>query len=176
MVDAPRRRARRSLPPFPAAALERGATRTVYSLSEEETFEFGRAAARSLGPGELILLEGALGTGKTVFARGVAAGLGVRPEDVSSPSFTLVQEYRTGRLPVFHVDLYRIDRPEDLASIGFEELLAAGGVVIVEWAEKLPPYLRRGAFVVRLFDAGEGSRRITLSREPKRPARPRGDA
>lgn len=152
------------------------ARRTVYSLSEEETFELGRKAARSLRGGELILLEGELGAGKTVFARGVAAGLGVRPEDVCSPSFALVQEHRTGRLPVFHVDLYRLDRPEELASIGFEEILAAGGVVLVEWAEKLPPYLRRGGLLVRIQDLGEGSRRIDLLRRPRRPPRPRGDA
>lgn len=148
----------------------------MFSLSEEETFDLGRRTARSLRGGELILLEGALGAGKTVFARGIAAGLGVRPEDVCSPSFALVQEYRAGRLPIFHVDLYRLDRPEELASIGFEEILAAGGVVVVEWAEKLPPYLRRGALVVRIHDLGEGSRRIDLARRPRRAPRPRGDA
>src|SRR5262245_41810465 len=81
--------------------------RAVFSLSEEETLEFGRAFGARLEGGQLVILEGDLGLGKTVFARGLAMGLGVAPEDVTSPSFTLVQEYGGGRLPVFHIDLYR---------------------------------------------------------------------
>ncbi len=177
MVD-PRRLPKRKSRGDPPAAQAPGApaTRTVFSLSEEETFELGRATSKTLRGGEMILLEGELGFGKTVFARGIAAGLGVRPDDVSSPSFTLVQEYRGGRIPIFHVDLYRLDRPEELGSIGLEEILAAGAVVLVEWGEKLPPYLRRGAVVVRFHDLGEGSRRIDIVSEPTRVARPRGDA
>ena len=131
---------------------------------------------RSLRGGELILLEGDLGLGKTVFARGVAAGLGVRPEDVSSPSFTLVQEYKGGRQPLFHVDLYRLDDPDDLGTLGLEEILSGGGVVLVEWGEKLPPYLRRDAIAVRFHDVGEGSRQIEIETSQKPAARPRGDA
>jgi tRNA threonylcarbamoyladenosine biosynthesis protein TsaE len=131
---------------------------------------------RSLRGGELILLEGDLGLGKTVFARGVAAGLGVRPEDVSSPSFTLVQEYKGGRQPMFHVDLYRLDDPDDLGTLGLEEILSGGGVVLVEWGEKLPPYLRRDAIAVRFHDVGEGSRQIEIETSQKPAARPRGDA
>lgn len=136
----------------------------------------GRALARGLKGGELIVLEGDLGLGKTVFARGIAHELGIAPEDVSSPSFTLVQEYRGGRVPVFHVDLYRIDVSEEVGTLGVEEILAAGGVVVVEWGEKLPPYLRRGAVTVRFHDLGEGSRRIEIVPEPKNPAPRRGDA
>ena len=150
--------------------------RTTFSLSEDETYELGRAMGRSLRGGELILLEGDLGLGKTVFARGVAAGLGVRPEDVSSPSFTLVQEYKGGRQPLFHVDLYRLDDPDDLGTLGLEEILSGGGVVLVEWAEKLPPYLRRDAIAVRFHDVGEGSRQIEIETSQKPAARPRGDA
>ncbi|MHC5053068.1 MAG: tRNA (adenosine(37)-N6)-threonylcarbamoyltransferase complex ATPase subunit type 1 TsaE, partial [Planctomycetota bacterium] len=83
---------------------------SVYSLSEGETYEMGRTLGRRLTAGELILLEGSLGVGKTVFARGVAAGLGVAPEQVCSPSFTLVHEYSGGRHRLFHIDLYRIER------------------------------------------------------------------
>jgi len=140
------------------------APRTVFALSEEETMEFGRALARGLKGGELILLEGDLGLGKTVFARGVAAGLGVPPEDVSSPSFTLIQEYRGGRLPVFHVDLYRLDREEDLSTLGLDEILEAQGITLVEWGEKLPAYYAARAIVVRFHDVGEGCRRIELVR------------
>jgi tRNA threonylcarbamoyladenosine biosynthesis protein TsaE len=150
---------------------------TVFSLSEDETLELGRGVGRVLKGGELVVLEGDLGYGKTVFARGVATGLGIPAEEVSSPSFTLVHEYRGGRVPLFHVDLYRLERPEEeVGGLGIEEILAAGGVVLVEWGERLPPYLRRDAIVVRLHDVGEGSRRIEIITQPKAGARPRGDA
>lgn len=153
------------------------APRTVFSLTEDETWELGRSLARGLRGGELILLEGDLGLGKTMFARGIATGLGIDPADVSSPSFTLVQEYRGGRLTVFHVDLYRVDDiSEDVGTLGIEEILTAGGVVVVEWGEKLPPYLRRGALTIRFHDLGEGSRRIEVIPEPKVPAKRLGDA
>jgi tRNA threonylcarbamoyladenosine biosynthesis protein TsaE len=150
--------------------------RTLFALSAEETEELGRALARKLEGGELILLEGDLGLGKTVFARGVAAGLGVPPEDVNSPSFTLVQEYPGGRLPVFHVDLYRIDSVEEISTIGLDEIVSSGAVTIVEWGEKLPDYYRMTAFIARFHDVGEGCRRIELI-EPEVEGFPRrGDA
>lgn len=161
--------------PVPARADD--GPKTVYSLSEEETFDLGKGVGRTLRGGELILLEGDLGFGKTVLARGIAAGTGIPPEEVSSPSFTLVHEYRGGRFPFFHVDLYRLDRPEDeVGGLGIEEILAAGGVVLVEWGEKLPPYLRRDATTIRLHDVGEGSRRIEIETVAKTAPRPRGDA
>lgn len=152
--------------------------RTLYALSEEETSELGRALGRGLRGGELLVLEGDLGVGKTTFTRGLAAGIGVDPEEVSSPSFTLVQEYRGGRVPLFHVDLYRlVDGDDDVASLGLEELIAAGGVVAVEWGDKLPPFLRQGALVVRFHDLGEGSRRIEITPDARGPApAARGDA
>ncbi len=149
--------------------------RTVFSLSEEETFELGRSLARRLRGGELLLLEGDLGLGKTVFARGLATGLGVAPEDVSSPSFTLVQEYTGGRVPMFHVDLYRVETVEEIQSIGLEEIISSGGVVVVEWGERLPPFYRRNAFTVHFHDIGEDSRRIELIPNPK-PRKHGGDA
>ena len=150
---------------------------TVFSLSEEETLELGRATARGLSGGELVLLEGDLGLGKTVFARGIAVGLGIPAEDVSSPSFTLVQEYRGGRLEMYHVDLYRLSSAEEIATLGLEEILDSEAVVVVEWGEKLPPHQRRDAIVVRFHDVGEGSRRIELlgRADPSKAAR-RGDA
>ncbi len=159
-----------------AAANEPQARNTVYSLSEEETVEMGRSLAQRLRGGELILLDGDLGMGKTAFTRGLAAGLGVAPEDVNSPSFTLVQEYLGGRLELFHIDLYRLDDPEDFASLGLEEILASGAVVVVEWGEKLPPYHKRDAITVRFYDAGEGSRRIELLPAPVDPPVRGGDA
>ena len=152
------------------------ARRTVYTLSEDETFDLGRSLARGLKGGELILLDGELGLGKTVLTRGIAAGLGVAPEDVSSPSFTLIQEYKGGRTTLFHVDLYRLDEPAEFESLGFEEVLSGGGVVVVEWGEKLPLYLRKHATTIRFYDMGEGSRRIELQPADTGPPRRLGDA
>jgi tRNA threonylcarbamoyladenosine biosynthesis protein TsaE len=102
-------------------------------------------------------MEGTLGSGKTVLARGIAAGLGVEPERVHSPTFTLVNHYR-GRLPVYHIDLYRIGKPEDLQELGLEELLGTDGVALVEWPERLGAYLPEKAMRVFIQDRG-GSRR-----------------
>ena len=175
-MDTRRARNKESKAGKPQARSDDGPT-TVFSLSEDETLELGRGMGRLLKGGELILLEGDLGYGKTVFARGVATGLGVAPEEVTSPSFTLVHEYQGGRAPLFHVDLYRLERPEEeVGGLGIEEILAAGGIVLVEWGDRLPPYLRRDAIVVRLHDVGEGSRRIEIVTQPKAGGRPRGDA
>jgi tRNA threonylcarbamoyladenosine biosynthesis protein TsaE len=149
---------------------------TVFSLSEEETYEFGRAVGQQLQAGDLVLLQGELGLGKTVFARGVAAGLGVCPDEVSSPSYTLVHEYRGGRLPLFHIDLYRIDDPAELTTLGLDEILACDAVAIVEWGERLPPFYRRGAISVRFLDIGEGSRRIEVRSPREEPSSDEGDA
>lgn len=110
-------------------------TRTTHS--EEETAAVGRALAVDLAPGSVVLLFGDLGSGKTALVRGLGEGLGVRADDVTSPTFTLIQEYRGGRLPLFHVDLYRLNDPREVEDLGLDEL-AADGVLAIEWAEKLP--------------------------------------
>jgi tRNA threonylcarbamoyladenosine biosynthesis protein TsaE len=109
---------------------------TVTTASEAETANVGRELAASLRAGDAVLLSGELGAGKTAFARGLAEGLGIPAEAVSSPTFTLIQEYRGGRLPLFHVDLYRLDDPREIDDLGLEEI-AADGVLAIEWAEKL---------------------------------------
>ena len=152
-----------------------GAPDCIYSLSEEETLALGERLARTFKGGELVVLEGDLGMGKTVFARGIAVGLGVPADEVRSPSFSLVHEYEGGRCPLFHVDLYRLDGVEDFDGLGLDELTEAGGVVLVEWGEKLPPWYRREALTVRFHDLGEGSRKIELDRRD-RPTVRRGDA
>ena len=116
-------------------------TKTITTHSETETANAGRELAATLAAGSIVLLFGDLGAGKTAFVRGLAEGLGVRPQDVSSPTFTLVQEYRNGRIPLFHVDLYRLNDPREIDDLGLEEI-AAGGVMAVEWAEKLVPDAR----------------------------------
>ena len=162
----------------PQRPSEPQAPQTVFTLSEEETFDFGRSLAKTLRGGELLLLDGDLGLGKTVFARGLAAGLGVAPEDVTSPSFTLVQEYKGGRAPLFHIDLYRMseDDPEELGTLGIEEILSSGAIAIVEWGDRLPRYHQRGAIRVRFYDLGEGSRRIEITPAEPRTRQRGGDA
>ncbi len=135
--------------------------RITVSSSEAETYETGRALAAGLCPGDVVLLEGQLGAGKTVFARGLAAGLGVDPEDVRSPTFTLVNPYR-GRVPVYHVDLYRIEVPDDLDELGLEEILGGDGVAVIEWPERLGGYLPERAVRVRLRDLGGTDRQISI--------------
>ena len=103
--------------------------------SEAETIAVGRECGATLKAGAVVLLVGDLGAGKTAFTRGLAQGLGVAPEEVSSPTFTLVQEYRSGRLPLFHVDLYRLDDPREIDDLGLDEI-AENGVLAIEWADK----------------------------------------
>lgn len=109
---------------------------TVVSRGDRETEDLGRTLAGRLAAGDRVHLVGELGAGKTAFVRGLAGGLGIDPDEVSSPTFTLVQEYRGGRLPLYHVDLYRIG-PSDVADLGLDAL-AGDGVLAVEWAERLP--------------------------------------
>jgi tRNA threonylcarbamoyladenosine biosynthesis protein TsaE len=151
------------------------ATRTVFSLSEEETVDLGRVMGRGMRGGELLVLQGPLGTGKTVFVRGLAAGLGIPLEDVSSPTFALIHEHSGGRLKLYHVDLYRIEDANELQTLGLDELCGAGSVVAVEWGERLPPFYRKDAIAVRLHDVGEGSRRIEIGAVVEEHG-PRGDA
>ena len=129
------------------------------SRSDTETEAIGAALAGRLGPGDRVLLYGELGAGKTAFVRGLAAGLGVDPDDVSSPTFTLVQEYR-GRVPLYHVDLYRL-APAEVDDLGLDAV-AADGVLAIEWAERMPRE-DAAAIHVRLEHAGDDQRRIVVT-------------
>jgi tRNA threonylcarbamoyladenosine biosynthesis protein TsaE len=131
----------------------------VVSHSDAETEAIGAGLAARLRPGARVLLHGELGAGKTAFVRGVAIGLGIDPDEVSSPTFTLVQEYRGGRLPLFHVDLYRLAAGE-VDDLGLDAL-AADGVLAIEWAERLPRE-DPDAIQVRLEHGGEDQRRIVI--------------
>jgi tRNA threonylcarbamoyladenosine biosynthesis protein TsaE len=110
---------------------------TITTHSEEETAAAGRAMAATLRGGEVVLLEGDLGAGKTAFVRGLATGLGIDPAEVTSPTFTLAQEYRGGRLPLFHVDLYRLKAIE-VDDLGLDDMALEGGVLAIEWPDRLP--------------------------------------
>ncbi len=128
----------------------------ILSRSDAETEAVGAALASRLAAGARVFLYGELGAGKTAFVRGLAAGLGVDPDEVSSPTFTLVQEYRGGRLPLYHVDLYRL-APGEVDDLGLDAL-AADGVLAIEWAERMPRP-DAGAIHVRLEHAGDDRRR-----------------
>ena len=131
---------------------------TVTTNSEDETFALGKLLAASTHPGTFVLLHGDLGAGKTAFVRGMAAGLGCDPEDVSSPTFVLIQHYK-GRTPLVHVDLYRLESAA-VDDLGLEEL-ANGAVVAVEWAERLPRPLD-DTVTVRIEDLGGDRRKISI--------------
>ena len=109
---------------------------TVITKSPEQTELLGKKLAAFLRPGDVIAYYGDLGAGKTAFTRGLAAGLGIR-EAVTSPTYTIVNEYLSGRMPLFHFDMYRLSSSEELFDIGWEDYLARGGVCAVEWSENV---------------------------------------
>ena len=122
--------------------------------------------ARTFVGGEVVALDGDLGAGKTQFVRGLVRGLGGDPRTVSSPTFTLLNVYPTGRLTLFHLDAYRTAGDDDLEAIGFAELLDQGGVVAVEWPSRLRHLLPARRYAVRLTAVGEMIRRIDVERRP----------
>jgi len=132
---------------------------TLTTHSQEETAAVGRKLAPTLVAGSVLLLIGDLGAGKTALVRGLAEGLGVPAEEVSSPTFTLMQEYRGGRVTLIHVDLYRLNDAREIDELGLEEL-GLNSVLAIEWAEKLPRPIP-DAIAIRI-DHGDGDeRRIT---------------
>jgi tRNA threonylcarbamoyladenosine biosynthesis protein TsaE len=134
--------------------------------TEEETSSLGRKLAATLQAGDVVLLYGDLGAGKTAFTKGLAEGLGVSRDEVSSPTFTLIQEYRGGRLPLFHVDLYRLNDPREIEDLGLDEI-AADGVIAIEWAEKLPPRLMPASHsAVKIAHGANDARTIEITKSP----------
>ncbi|HZS52268.1 MAG TPA: tRNA (adenosine(37)-N6)-threonylcarbamoyltransferase complex ATPase subunit type 1 TsaE [Bryobacterales bacterium] len=136
---------------------------TFFTHSEEETIAAGREIAKRLRPPALVLLIGELGAGKTTLAKGIVSGLGAaREEDVSSPTFTLIHEY--GKDPkVFHIDLYRLDRPPELETLGLDDLWDQNAIVLIEWGEKFAAQLPREHLEIRLEYAGDDERRIAVA-------------
>lgn len=129
--------------------------------SENETIALARQFAQTLRAGDVVLLSGSLGAGKTAFVRGMAEGLGIDPNDVSSPTFTIVHEYRGGRLALYHADLYRLDRTAT-EDIGLEEMGVEGGVLAIEWPDRLTHGLP-GAKNVAMEIVEENVRRIAIT-------------
>ena len=128
--------------------------------SPEETEKLGAALGRILKPGTVIAYSGDLGAGKTAFTRGIARGLGIL-EPVTSPTYTIVNEYDTGRLPLFHFDMYRLHSSEDLWDIGWEDYLERGGICAVEWSENVEAALESPLWV-RITKLEENTRSITI--------------
>jgi tRNA threonylcarbamoyladenosine biosynthesis protein TsaE len=132
------------------------------TANESETEAAGEALGRELRPGDVVLLYGDLGAGKTAFVRGIARGIGANPDDVSSPTFTIVQEYAGPSATLYHVDLYRLE-PADIDDLGLEDLVSGEGIVAIEWAER---WKGRPDDVTEVWikDLGEDSRAITIER------------
>ena len=133
----------------------------IISRSAAETIEFGRQFAASLQPGDVVALTGDLGAGKTCLVKGIALSLGVT-QDVTSPTFTIIHEYRGGRLPLAHIDLYRLNSEREALNIGIEDYLNGPGITVIEWAERieslLPPQTKR----IRLAVVDDNSRSIEV--------------
>jgi tRNA threonylcarbamoyladenosine biosynthesis protein TsaE len=134
----------------------------IHTGSEEETTAAGERLGRSLVPGDVVLLIGQLGAGKTAFVRGIARGIGGAPDEVTSPTFTLIQEYAGGRATLHHVDLYRLE-PAEVSHLGLDELVSGADIVAIEWSER---WSERPDDVieVRIEDAGGDQRRIQITR------------
>lgn len=137
---------------------------TTESFKEMDTFECGRKLGEQAQAGDIYLLHGELGVGKTVFTKGFAAGLGVT-EPVTSPTFTLIQEYEDGRLPFYHFDVYRIGDIEEMYDLGYEGYLFGDGVCLIEWAsriQELLPDTCRNVTIEKKLENGFDYRMITI--------------
>ena len=130
--------------------------------SAAETEALGCRLGCALAPGTVVAYRGGLGMGKTFFTRGLAAGLGIDPAEVSSPTFALVNEYRGGRLPLWHFDMYRVESFDALYSTGFFDYLDLGGVLALEWSENIDGALPEGTIYITFERLGDESRSITI--------------
>jgi len=136
-------------------------TSQTITHSAEETIAFGRSLAAELSPPLIVLLRGDLGAGKTTLVKGIAEGFGAaRAEDVTSPTFTLVHEYRGSDITLYHIDLYRIDTQRDLETLGLDDLLTPNSILLIEWGEKFPRLQRDQNLEITLERVGETERRI----------------
>lgn len=136
-------------------------TRVFRTTSPEETEELGEKLSREFTEGDRVALVGELGGGKTRFVRGAARGLGSKGF-IKSPSFTIINIYEGGRLPLYHIDLYRIGRAEELFEAGVEEYIYGKGISIIEWADKVPALMADCTVVIRFSYAGETEREIEV--------------
>ena len=139
----------------------------IESFSSEMTFELGKKIGMQVKPGDIICLNGDLGVGKTVFTQGVAEGLGIT-EPICSPTFTLIQEYHDGRIPLYHFDVYRISGPWDMDDLGYEEYFFGNGVCLVEWGCLIQELFTKDTIHVTIekdLEKGFDYRKITVSKD-----------
>jgi len=130
----------------------------IFIKDEDETKKFGAALAGQLKAGDVVALIGDLGTGKTALTKYIACGLGVL-EEVTSPTFTIINEYRSGRLPLFHFDVYRLHNEEEMYELGYEEYFYGRGITVVEWADKIEKLIPKGSITIRMsYAKGEFER------------------
>ncbi len=132
--------------------------------SAEETTQSGRELAQELKPGSIVLLRGDLGAGKTTLVKGIAeAFLAARPEDVTSPTFTLIHEYRGPEVALFHIDLYRIDTQRELDTLALDDLMDAKSILLIEWGEKFERFTRERDTEIAIEHLGGDRRKITVT-------------
>lgn len=139
----------------------------IETNSPRETKELGKKMAERAKPGDVFTLVGDLGVGKTVFTQGIAEGLGI-VEPVNSPTFTIVQEYESGRMPFYHFDVYRIGDPEEMDEIGFDDYIYGDGLCLIEWADLIEEILPEKRVAIRIekdLEKGFDYRRITIQEE-----------
>ncbi len=137
--------------------------REVVTHSAEETIALGRSLAPSLAPPKLVLLRGDLGAGKTTLVKGIARAFdAAQEEDVTSPTFTLIHEYRGPRVNVYHVDLYRVDTPRQLETLGLDDLIAENSVLLLEWGEKFQRFVDERDVEIQIERLGETERRVRI--------------
>lgn len=139
----------------------------IYLKNEEMTYKFGKKLGKLLGGNDVVTLNGDLGAGKTTMTKAIAEEIGV-DEPITSPTFTIVQEYEDGRLPLYHFDVYRIADPEEMYYIGFDEYLSKGGIVIIEWAGIINDVLPRERLDIELHYSDDGGRVAILTAYGKR--------
>jgi tRNA threonylcarbamoyladenosine biosynthesis protein TsaE len=132
----------------------------IVSHGVEQTRRLGERLSKLLHPGSIILLEGEFGVGKTSFTQGVAKGLGIDSRYVNSPTFTLINEYKGGRLPLYHVDLYRLEGVKDVATLGLDDYLDGRGVTVIEWPQGANPWLPGDRLTVRFAHLSDTKRTI----------------
>ena len=134
---------------------------TFISNSPAETEAIGRQVAENIGVGSVLALKGDLGSGKTLFVKGVVAGLG-SSADVTSPTFTILHEYRGGRLRVYHFDLFRVENPQSLARLGLDDYFFDDGIALIEWADRFPEFVPEQARWIFFEIKSETQRAITF--------------